>query len=559
MPQEPLLTPRQQRLEDALRDKRLPLTETQRDAIWDATHQQEDTDPDQMRQTLAATGVPRAAYAAGTPLAIVFGLDRPGPPGAVGRGLDWAVTQGADLVVGGVKGAADAARTFGGMVQKLPEELGGLVHKIPGVSQAVDAVYGQPGLSRAAFSGESPGLVSQAVDAVYGQPGLSQAAFSEESPLRQDLQPSNTGEKIGYGLEKAAEFFTPGGAGFSAAKLAPRLPQSANITARLMQSLFGASIEGAGAAGVTVAQGGSLQDAASTGLTAGAITAAAGPVLRAAGQLPQWLGERIERSLLKPTTFTSEGLTPTQIVKKVYQYGVGGNLQTSLEKITQKIDTLRGQLAGVLTHSSQQGAGVSLNQVARDTLEEFTGNRDAQAAIERISREIEFHLNSQGKPILSGVMDLLDANTAKQAVGDVGSWTHGFSGQVISDADRWLEKVANKYYSNLKTAIENMAQGPAKSINNALGDLIMLRGVLMRRIPVAERANVLNMGDLLSVSSHTFGLSIANRLLQSGTVANALESGGGAIVRSAPIVSSLAGRLAGALSQPGPVPPEAGN
>ena len=533
MPQEPLLTPRQQRLEDALRDKRLPLTETQRDAIWDATHQQEDTDPDQMRQTLAATGVPRAAYAAGTPLAIVFGLDRPGPPGAVGRGLDWAVTRGADLVVGGVKGAADAARTFGGMVQKLPEELGGLVHKIPGVSQAVDAVYGQP--------------------------GLSQAAFSEESPLRQDLQPSNTGEKIGYGLEKAAEFFTPGGAGFSAAKLAPRLPQSANITARLMQSLFGASIEGAGAAGVTVAQGGSLQDAASTGLTAGAITAAAGPVLRAAGQLPQWLGERIERSLLKPTTFTSEGLTPTQIVKKVYQYGVGGNLQTSLEKITQKIDTLRGQLAGVLTHSSQQGAGVSLNQVARDTLEEFTGNRDAQAAIERISREIEFHLNSQGKPILSGVMDLLDANTAKQAVGDVGSWTHGFSGQVISDADRWLEKVANKYYSNLKTAIENMAQGPAKSINNALGDLIMLRGVLMRRIPVAERANVLNMGDLLSVSSHTFGLSIANRLLQSGTVANALESGGGAIVRSAPIVSSLAGRLAGALSQPGPVPPEAGN
>lgn len=507
------MTPRQQRLADVLEDKRLPLTETQRDRVWKATHKKENTDPDEMRQTLTDAGVPRAAYAAGTPLAIVFGLDRPGPPGVVSRGLDWAAKQGTDLLVGGVKGATDTAMSLGELVQK-----------IPGVSRAVDALYGQP--------------------------GLSQAAFSDKSPFRQDLQPTNTGEKLGYGAEKIGEFFVPAGAGFSATNLAPKLPQAATTTAKLARSLFGASIEGAGAAGVTVAQGGSLQDAAYTGLTAGALTAAAGPAVRAAGKAQQWLGERIEKSLLKPTTFTSEGLTPTQIVKKVYQYGVGGNLQTSLEKITQKIDTLRGQLKGVLTHSSQQGAGVSLNQVARDTLKEYTGNTQAQAAIERISEQIEFHLNAQGKPVFSGVMDLLDANTAKQAVGDVGAWTHGITGQIISDADRALEKVANSYYSHLKTAIENMAQGPAQSINKALGDLIMLRGVLMRRIPVAERANVLNMGDLLSVSSHTFGLSIANRLLQSGTVANALESGGAAIARSAPKVASVAGRLAGALSRP---------
>ena len=86
----------------------------------------------------------------------------------------------------------------------------------------------------------------------------------------------------------------------------------------------------------------------------------------------------------------------------------------------------------------------------------------------------------------------------------------------------------------------------------------MLRGVLMRRIPVAERTNVLNMGDLLAVSSHTFGLSMLNRLLQSGTAANALESGGAAITRSAPMVSSSISRMAGAipsvLSRPKPVP-----
>ena len=404
------------------------------------------------------------------------------------------------------------------------------------------------GLANTVFSGGDLSRRATGMNRIIDEPDVKALMTPPNSPAG----------RLGYGVEQVGEFFIPGKAGLSGVKLASKLPQAATVTTRLARALFGSSVEGIGAAGVTALQGGGAKDAAATGLLTGAMTAAAGPVVRVAGKFPQWLGERIEKSLLKPTTFTSEGLTPTQIVKKVYQYGVGGNLQTSLEKITQKIDTLRGQLKGVLTHSSQEGAGVSLNRVARDTLEEFTGNLDAQASIGRISKEIEFHLNSQGKPMLSGVMDLLDANTAKQAVGDVGSWTHGLSGQVISDADRHLEKVANKYYYNLKTAIENMAQGPAKSINEALGDLIMLRGVLMRRIPAAERANVLNMGDLLAVSSHTFGLSMLNRLLQSGTVANALKSSGAAIDRSAPRISSSIGRMAGAvpsvLSRPNPVP-----
>jgi hypothetical protein len=369
--------------------------------------------------------------------------------------------------------------------------------------------------------------------------------------------PDSTAGRLGYGLEQVGEFFVPAKAGLSSVKIASKLPQAATVTARLARALLGASAEGVGAAGVTALQGGDKKDAAATGLLTGGMTIAAGPFAKAAGESAKYLGERIERALLKPTTFVSEGLTPKQIVKKVYEYGVGGNLETSMQKVTQKIDTLRRNLQGVLTHSSQQGAGVSLNQVAADTLNAYTGNQKAQDAIQRISDQIEFNLNAQGKQINTGVMDLLDANTAKQAVGDMGAWTHGFAGNVISDADRILEKVANTYYSKLKTAIELGSSGPTQLINKKLSDLIMLRGAFIRRIPIEQRSNVLSINDLLALSHHNFGLSIAGHLLKSGSFANAIESAGSAVSRSAPVLGAVVGRLAGAvpsvLSRPTPV------
>jgi len=144
-----------------------------------------------------------------------------------------------DLEVGVLKGAGSSATT-----------LGRAVHAIPGVSTAIDTLYGQPGLSQRAFAG---------ADDV--------------------LQPTNTAQTIGKFGEQIAEAFIPGGAitrtgARATAAVAPRLaPYVGQTVARLIPR---AGVEAAGAAGIAAVQG---QDPTTAAGIAAAIPAA-GAVLR---------------------------------------------------------------------------------------------------------------------------------------------------------------------------------------------------------------------------------------------------------------------------------------
>lgn len=114
-----------------------------------------------------------------------------------------------DLLIGAVKGMGD---TFTG--------LGELVHKIPGVS----------------------GLV----DALYGTPGLSEHAFPEQRKLN---QPTNTMQAIGKTGEQIAEFFIPTSAASRGAKIATEATKSGLLTT----AQTGSPTEGAINAGLTAA------------------------------------------------------------------------------------------------------------------------------------------------------------------------------------------------------------------------------------------------------------------------------------------------------------------
>lgn len=134
-----------------------------------------------------------------------------------------------DFVIGALKGGGETALN-----------LGALLHKIPGVSGVVDSLYGQEGLSDAAF-----------------QVG------------RANTQPTNTAQRIGKGTEQFAELLVGGGAVGAATK---GLKLGARVAA-----------EGAAGAGMNAAQGQSA--------TAGGVMGAAGPVVGA--------GIRGARSLLR--------------------------------------------------------------------------------------------------------------------------------------------------------------------------------------------------------------------------------------------------------------------
>jgi hypothetical protein len=183
----------------------------------------------------------------------------PLPAGYLRRGFDVAK----DVGVGVMKGAANTAIGLGEMV-----------HQVPGVTTAVDALYGQPGVSEAAFP-----------------------------EARAAVQPTNTAQRIGYGAEQIGEVILPGGAIRRAATAATT--RAAPTLARFMgrrsaQTLPAAAVESASAAGIAGAQGGDPTTAAIGGAVvpiAGSMVRSAAPALRAAAQkkVVQALGPTKER------------------------------------------------------------------------------------------------------------------------------------------------------------------------------------------------------------------------------------------------------------------------
>lgn len=164
--------------------------------------------------------------------------------------MDRAASAGSDVLIGAAKGLGQTATN-----------LGRLVHKIPGVSSAVDAVYGRPGISEQGFA---------AAD--------------------QALAPSSTAQRVGKAGEQIAEVIAPGKAiSGAAATAARRLGMAGRI-----------GVEAAGGAGLSVAQGGNPVVGAVVGGAAPVIGQAVGavaPKLRAAAeeQVVKALGPTKER------------------------------------------------------------------------------------------------------------------------------------------------------------------------------------------------------------------------------------------------------------------------
>ena len=88
--------------------------------------------------------------------------------------------------------------------------------------------------------------------------------------------------------------------------------------------------------------------------------------------------------------------------------------------------------------------------------------------------------------------------------------------------------MANKLYTKLRLGIEEAAP-EISVINKQLSELIPIENAIIRRIPVAERANIVSLSDVTSAipgligNSSNWGLFLLNKLSKSGNVANVLN------------------------------------
>jgi hypothetical protein len=232
--------------------RKAPLTNAQRADVWDAFAHA--TDADDFARRAMALKVPDNIKADLWDLkASAAPKAAPVPPAAPTEPANTL----RDPVIGFGKGAAKTA-----------VNLGRLVHKIPGVS------------------------------AVLGEiPADAEAALG--------LEPTNTAQRIGEGVERIAEFLIPGAAAERAAvavasKVAPVLGKASRLTSR-------AAAQGGTSAGVATAQGGDAT-------TAGALGAAlpgAGAVAGATARSLRRGSEGLVRAAIKPTVTAMRRISGT--------------------------------------------------------------------------------------------------------------------------------------------------------------------------------------------------------------------------------------------------------
>lgn len=191
----------------------------------------------------------------------------------------------------------------------------------------------------------------------------------------------------------------------------------------------------------------------------------------------------IEARVLKPTKKDfDDGFDLDYTLKN----NLGGDLKQTQGKVDDKFTYLTGQL-----NTKLKGTDAKLDiqdpweATKKDIIENNLGGYGQNSLIQKA---VEY-LDNENKLLSGGTsMNLVDATKVKRLIGKMGSWyTDSKGGAHVDPNANALGFVANKYYGNLKTAIEKASPEGVKEINAEIAKLIPIDRAVERRIPVAMR------------------------------------------------------------------------
>lgn len=363
----------------------------------------------------------------------------------------------------------------------------------------------------------------------------------------QFLKPQGIAQKVGFTGEQIGEFFLPAGLAAKGVKTL-EAGVKASQTGKLMQGaskLMGRSLIGAGEAGaVSLAQQGGLNEEVKRNMLIGGTIPIAGFALKGIAKAGIPIGQKIEKTLIRPTL---ADLQDGFKVSNIFKYDLGGGLARTEQKTYALITYLSERLKTILSSESEKFTGgkikVDVRKVLNDTVKEITDKKAQFFGINtKIKNAVNF-LNQEIKAVSpNGVVELSDAQMIKRGAGKLGAWQYE-SREPDANA---LEKVANAFYTKLRLEIERVSPENIRIINKQLSELIPIEKALIRRIPVAERKNIINLSDAVTaipglLNSANWWLFALNRILKSGNVANALVKIGSEPVARGPIRTLIFG------------------
>lgn len=333
---------------------------------------------------------------------------------------------------------------------------------------------------------------------LFGKQAPQPTVLDESTKRAEFTKPVGTAEKAGAIAAQIGEFALPGVAGLSTGAKAPLLARAA-----------GSAIE---SGAVTALQtGGNQKDIVRNALIAGAL-----PIVSAAVKpMAKSIGLKIETSLIKPT---KPDIADGFKTENIFKYELGGTLQQSAEKAHTKIQSLSDDLTQAIGASNKK---LDLNSILDDTAKDLRQTKMGSFGLNtKVQKAVDF-LKDEIKAVTDdGVVSLTEAQQIKRSVGKLGAWQYG----VRDPEANALERAANAFYTKLKGAIEKSSPANVAGINKQLSELIPIENALVRRLPIAERNNLLGLGDLVSLvpsftSASNFWLFALNKLAKSGLAA----------------------------------------
>jgi len=350
-----------------------------------------------------------------------------------------------------------------------------------------------------------------------------QKGTPQEQQAEELLKPENTGEKIGFGAEKIAEFLAPSSKVSKVESTLTGLVKGAKPLARGARTLIRSGVEAGAAAGTVATQEGGYDDKVKTAAIVAALFPVAGAGLtegkKLTGDVLQNVGSKIQFNVIRPSQRdVADGFK----VENIQKYNLGGSLKGTATKVHVKLNDLSNQLKDKLKSSNQ---AVNLNNVFDDTIKGLQGDKKLtfgdNKAIQRVISNLKDEISEvAGK---NGLVDPYEATLIKRGAGTKGSWAFG---RTEPDANA-TEKVYSEFYKQIKNAIEKNSPKEVAEINKQISDLIPISNAVIRRLPVDQRNNVIGLTDSIGLYSSMFdprslALLGANKLSKSGKFANFL-------------------------------------
>lgn len=310
----------------------------------------------------------------------------------------------------------------------------------------------------------------------------------------------------------------------------------------------GAGIGAAQMGGGAMQQGASAKDVTGQALLGGAIGGVAGGAVSGIAKLLGSAGDKIMTSVIKPTKPDIADGFNLQTLK---DFNLGGSLNTTLEKTQSALGDLTSQLNAKLQGST---AKVDLNNVLNDTVAELTDGSKLKGfgANVKIQNTLQSLKDEIGLVNQEGGISIPDAQVIKQSAGNFGAWQWGKP----DPESKATEIVYNTFYNKLKTAIEQNSPEGVKEINQQLGKLIPVQNAVLRRLPVAERSNLVSLNEMIGLVGSTMhpaalGPTILNLISRSGAAGSLLSKFGPSAARLAAPAALGASAIG---SQAAPIP-----